>query len=66
MSTLQVGQPALSAFWAWLRLGEEVSPAQLPGMVLVIAGIALVVWFTQRQRPEPATTGVTDVTELLA
>lgn len=45
---IQAGQPAQSTFWAWLFLGETIAAAQVPGMVLVIAGSALVVWFSQR------------------
>ena len=50
MSTMQVSQPALSAMWAWLLLGEAVAPAQVPGMALVIIGLALVSWSSQRAR----------------
>ncbi len=31
--------PALGTFWAWLILGEEVTPLQAAGMVTVIAGM---------------------------
>lgn len=31
--------PALGVFWAWLLLGEAVTPAQVAGMVLVVAGM---------------------------
>ncbi|MBX6744962.1 MAG: DMT family transporter [Acetobacteraceae bacterium] len=31
--------PALGTFWAWLILGEEVTPLQATGMVTVIAGM---------------------------
>jgi len=48
ISVMQVGQPALSAFWAWVIVGETVTAAQVPGMALVITGMALVVWFSQR------------------
>ena len=50
MSTMQVSQPALSAMWAWVLLGEEIAAAQVPGMALVIIGLALVSWFSQRAR----------------
>ena len=48
MSTMQVSQPALSAMWAWILLGEAIAAAQVPGMVLVIVGLALVSWSSQR------------------
>jgi drug/metabolite transporter (DMT)-like permease len=31
--------PALGVFWAWLLLGEAVTPTQVAGMVLVIIGM---------------------------
>ena len=37
---LQVAQPALAVVWSYILLGEEIRPAQVPGMVLVIVGLA--------------------------
>ncbi len=37
---LQVGQPAIAVVWGVVILGEEIRPAQIPGMVLVVAGLA--------------------------
>ncbi len=54
MSTMQVSQPALSALWAWILLGEAIAAAQVPGMALVIIGLALVSWSSQRSRPTPS------------
>ena len=48
ISVMQVSQPALSAFWAWVIVDEAITATQVPGMVLVIVGMALVVWFSQR------------------
>lgn len=48
ISVMQVGQPALAAFWGWLIVGEAIALAQVPGMILVMLGIALVVWSSQR------------------
>ena len=31
--------PALGTFWAWLILGEEVTPLQTAGMLTVIIGM---------------------------
>jgi drug/metabolite transporter (DMT)-like permease len=45
---IQVSQPAQSTFWAWVFLGESIAFAQVPGMVLVIVGLALVVVTGQR------------------
>jgi drug/metabolite transporter (DMT)-like permease len=41
ISIMQTAQPALAVFFAFLILGEEVRPAQIVGMALVIAGLAL-------------------------
>jgi drug/metabolite transporter (DMT)-like permease len=61
ISVVQVSQPAMSVFWAWVIVGEAITATQVPGMVLVIVGMALVVWFSQRTAPTPtpATAGAT-------
>lgn len=51
IGVIQAGQPAQSTFWAWLFLGETIDSNQVPGMAMVIAGSALVVWFSQRSTP---------------
>lgn len=48
ISVMQVSQPALSAFWAWVIVDEAITATQLPGMALVIIGMALVVRSSQR------------------
>lgn len=53
ISVVQVSQPALSVFWAWVIVGETITAAQVPGMALVIVGMALVVWFSQRPTLSP-------------
>ena len=56
ISVIQTSQPSQSTFWAWVLLGEAVTAAQVPGMVLATAGVALVVWFSRRpavSRTEP-------------
>lgn len=53
ISILQTSQPAQSTFWAWVVLGESIALTQAPGMVLVIVGMALVVWVSQRPEPDP-------------
>ena len=53
ISTIQAGQPSLSAIWAWLLLGEALVVAQIPGMILVTLGLVLV--FTFSLRPAPGT-----------
>lgn len=48
---IQTSQPSMSTFWAWLLLGEAISAAQVPGMILATVGVALVVWFSRRPSP---------------
>jgi len=63
---MQVGQPALAVFWAWLILGESISPVQVPGMVLVVVGLAAFTWSGHRRPvlpivvPVPPPEDVTD------
>ncbi len=57
IGVIQAGQPAQSTFWAWIFLGETITAFQVPGMALVIAGSALVVWSSQRS-PVPTTPAV--------
>jgi drug/metabolite transporter (DMT)-like permease len=45
---LQVSQPALAVAWGYILLGEEIRLAQVPGMVLVLIGLAA---FTFTLRP---------------
>ena len=53
---IQVAQPALAVCWAYVILGEEITLAQVPGMVLVIAGlVAFTVISQRRTAPTPAT-----------
>ena len=49
VGVLQVGQPALSVMWAWLIVDEGISIVQVPGMALVILGLALFVVTSQRR-----------------
>lgn len=56
IGVIQVGQPALAVVWAFLLLGEEVAPAQIPGMLLVIIGLAAFTLASQRRPPTPPLT----------
>ena len=63
---LQSGQPALAVFWGWLILGEEIRAAQVPGMVLVVVGLALFTLMSQRRPsalPSVAPTPVLDISD---
>ncbi|MEX2628130.1 MAG: DMT family transporter [Ilumatobacteraceae bacterium] len=53
IGVIQIGQPALAVVWAWIILGEQVAVVQLPGMALVITGLAL---FTVTSQRRPLTT----------
>jgi drug/metabolite transporter (DMT)-like permease len=55
ISVMQVSQPALSAFWAWVIVDEAITATQIPGMLLVIVGMTLVVWFSQQAVPRVPT-----------
>lgn len=57
ISTVQVSQPAMSVFWAWVIVDEAITVAQVPGMVLVIVGLMLVLWFSQRTPRRSGTAG---------
>ncbi|HEX9259923.1 MAG TPA: DMT family transporter [Acidimicrobiales bacterium] len=39
ITVMQVGQPALAAFWAWLLLDESVKGIQVAGMVIVLMSL---------------------------
>jgi len=56
ISIMQSGQPALSVFWGFLILGESVRAPQIAGMALVVVGLSLFSWTSQRPVPTtPAT-----------
>ena len=48
ISIIQTGQPALSVFWGFVVLGESVRSPQIVGMVLVVVGLSLFTWASQR------------------
>lgn len=49
IGVIQIGQPALAVVWAWIILGEQVAATQVPGMVLVVIGLALFTITSQRR-----------------
>jgi drug/metabolite transporter (DMT)-like permease len=53
MSVLQVAQPALAVAWAFLLLDEEILAVQLVGMALVLLGLGLFTWSSQRRLRAP-------------
>jgi drug/metabolite transporter (DMT)-like permease len=48
ISIMQTAQPAMAVFFGFVILGESVRPPQIVGMVLVIVGLALFTWVSQR------------------
>ena len=48
ISIIQTGQPALAVFWGFVILGESVRAPQVAGMVLVVIGLSLFTWTSQR------------------
>lgn len=58
---MQVAQPALATIWSALLLAEPVRLMQLPGMVLVISGLAMFTWMTQRRVVVTSDTGAPPV-----
>ena len=64
ISVMQVAQPAIAVVWAFVMLGETIEPAQLPGMLLVIAGLIAFTLLQQRrtpiERPAPLQSEVND------
>ena len=41
IGVIQVAQPALAVCWSFLILGESIRVLQVPGMILVIVGLAM-------------------------
>jgi drug/metabolite transporter (DMT)-like permease len=59
ISIIQTGQPALSVFWGFVVLGESVRSPQIVGMVLVVVGLSMFTWASQRPTAATPTSGVT-------
>jgi drug/metabolite transporter (DMT)-like permease len=57
---IQVSQPALAVGWSFVLLGEEIRLAQVPGMILVIVGLAAFTIVSQRRAGSRAATVVSD------
>lgn len=57
---IQVAQPALAVCWSFALLGEQIRLAQVPGMVLVIVGLAAFTIVSQRRSQQRAATVESD------
>ena len=60
ISIIQVAQPALAVCWSFVILGEEIRGAQIPGMLLVIVGLAAFTIVSQRRTQARTATVVPD------
>jgi drug/metabolite transporter (DMT)-like permease len=54
IGVMQSAQPALAVFWGLLILAETVSGPQVVGMVLVVVGLGLFTWSSQRSLELPS------------
>lgn len=57
---LQVAQPALAVWWAYLILDQQLRAVQVAGMALVITGLIAVVMITRRSAPPPEAVAAAD------
>lgn len=55
ISIMQVAQPGIATFWAWLILHQGITLAQVIGMVVVMGAIAGVAWISANQVAPAAT-----------
>jgi drug/metabolite transporter (DMT)-like permease len=55
---IQVAQPALAVCWSYLILGEAIRPVQVPGMILVVVGLAAFTVVSQRRAQQQRTATV--------
>jgi drug/metabolite transporter (DMT)-like permease len=58
IGVMQSAQPALAVFWGVIILGETVSGAQVVGMALVVVGLGLFTWSSQRAPELPSSDAV--------
>ncbi len=42
ISMIQLSQPGMAAFWAWLFIGQSIKPLQAVGMVIVIIAVGAI------------------------
>ncbi len=54
ISIMQVAQPGIATFWAWLILHQGITFTQVIGMIVVMGAIAAVAWMSATQS-SPAT-----------
>jgi drug/metabolite transporter (DMT)-like permease len=58
IGVMQSAQPALAVLWGIIILGETVSGVQVVGMVLVVFGLGLFTWSSQRAPELPSSDAV--------
>jgi len=61
IGVMQSAQPALAVLWGVIILGETVSGVQVMGMVLVVVGLGLFTWSSQRAPELPSSDAVEGV-----
>jgi drug/metabolite transporter (DMT)-like permease len=52
ISIMQVAQPGIATFWAWLILHQGVAPIQVVGMLVVMVAIGGVAWLSSKSTGE--------------
>jgi drug/metabolite transporter (DMT)-like permease len=48
ISIMQVAQPGMATFWAWLLLDQGIAPTQVAGMLIVMGAIGAVAWLSSK------------------
>jgi drug/metabolite transporter (DMT)-like permease len=56
LSMMQLAQPGLATFWAWVVLGEAIAAVQVLGMALVLVGVGSIALDAARRTPPPVST----------
>ncbi len=56
LSMMQLAQPGLATFWAWVVLGESIAAVQVLGMALVLVGVGSIALDAARRAPAPVST----------
>jgi drug/metabolite transporter (DMT)-like permease len=54
ISIMQVAQPGIATFWAWLILHQGVARVQVVGMIVVMAAIGSVAWLSSKSTGVPS------------
>jgi drug/metabolite transporter (DMT)-like permease len=55
-----IGTPVVGVLASWIQLGEDLSPAEITGMALVVLGLSLLVFWSGRTADRSVPTGQAD------